>query len=171
MNGRGRVLIFRKVGLEKAACPSLDRREHWAIFSANSEVIEAFPPSEAPSPLPPSSPASWWYSEDEENTNFTIVAVESVTPSQLRITEDGVVGTKRKRTEPIADTDDEQVVTKKPNLGDTTHSTALTREERFKAHGTASQPIVLSSDPVPLQPDHSLEVEVVESSDEVQIIA
>ncbi|KAK7022605.1 hypothetical protein R3P38DRAFT_2780599 [Favolaschia claudopus] len=68
MVGRGRILIFRRIGLTAPDCPSLERREHAALESAHDPASEDSHESDASSPLPPSSPPN-----DESDSSEEVV--------------------------------------------------------------------------------------------------
>ncbi|KAJ7173393.1 hypothetical protein C8R46DRAFT_1215340 [Mycena filopes] len=54
MDGRGRIMIYRKNGLQSVECPYIEKWEATARQSADEEPYSR--PSDASSPLPPSSP-------------------------------------------------------------------------------------------------------------------
>ncbi|KAJ7227613.1 hypothetical protein B0H12DRAFT_1077691 [Mycena haematopus] len=180
MIGRGRILIFRRIGLAKTDCPSLDRRERWAVASAKDTGIENSYPSDASSPLPPSSPPNW-SDCDEEGTISTAAVVESVGPmpqaglprvsNSLKrksgLQEDEVVAKKRQLARPDttnAGLEEDTVGAGSSKLAHPGADTTLADEEAPAGH--VQPPIYVStSDPdfVPSDSDDSSDVEIVDS--------
>ncbi|KAF8143182.1 hypothetical protein K438DRAFT_1945937 [Mycena galopus ATCC 62051] len=151
MIGRGRIAIFRKIGLTKAECPSLDRRERRALASARDPASEQHQANDPWSPLPPSSPPSYWSDSEQD----PVPPVSASTSSKSR--------SAKRRLDPVLDTVEDAPVTKKTKpahaAAEVVNSVTLTYQQRLVAHGGSKQPafFVATSDP-----DYSSEVEIVE---------
>ncbi|KAJ7215284.1 hypothetical protein B0H12DRAFT_1242020 [Mycena haematopus] len=158
--GRGRILIFRKTGVATADCPSLDRRERWALASAKDADSQNYHVSDASSPLPSSSPANWSDSDEETMGDSTQTPKKSVKV--------GLSGKKRQRAQLATEVTDEEdtVAAKKPKRAQLT-STTLSHAAGTKTEGHGQSTIYVStSDPDVIyisDTDDSSDVEIVEN--------
>ncbi|KAJ7862593.1 hypothetical protein B0H14DRAFT_2575262 [Mycena olivaceomarginata] len=168
MMGRGRVLIFRKLGLGRDQCLSLNQRERWVIASAEDTTTEDFHPSDASSPLPPSSPSAC---DDDTEVSAPVPEVDVPTQStpELMSAAEKLSESAQRAARPSpkrsVEVEEDAPVTKKLKMvhsAEIPQRQRLTYHERIAAHGGAGQlPLfITTSDPVPEVIDTS-EVEVV----------